>query len=144
MNNIKYWGKKGFVKVADLFVSDRLKQGVDVSFNLDKDDYKKQPGVYLVVSEEGEILKIGQSANVFHRINTQYKCISNSGNDRIRDEIKRKYKKVFFYVLKTPKQQYTLLDYSFYINYQKGLEEAMLQDYYKQIGDTPVLNLQRN
>ena len=144
MNNIKYWGEKGFIKVADLFVSDRLKQGVDVSFNLDKDDYKKQPGVYLVVSEEGEILKIGQSANVFHRINTQYKCISNSGNDRIRDEIKRKYKKVFFYVLKTPKQQYTLLDYSFYINYQKGLEEAMLQDYYKQIGDTPVLNLQRN
>lgn len=144
MNNIKYWGEKGFIKVADLFVSDRLKQGVDVSFNLDKDDYKKQPGVYLVVSEEGEILKIGQSANVFHRINTQYKCISNSGNDRIRDEIKRKYKKVSFYVLKTPKQQYTLLDYSFYINYQKGLEEAMLQDYYKQIGDTPVLNLQRN
>jgi hypothetical protein len=144
MNNIKYWGEKGFIKVADLFVSDRLKQGVDVSFNLDKDDYKKQPGVYLVVSEEGEILKIGQSANVFHRINTQYKCISNSGNDRIRDEIKRKYKKVSFYVLKTPKQQYTLLNYSFYINYQKGLEEAMLQDYYKQIGDTPVLNLQRN
>ena len=144
MNNIKYWGEKGFIKVADLFVSDRLKQGVDVSFNMDKKEFDKQPGVYIVVSEEDEVLKIGQSANVLHRINVQYKSIVNSGNDRIRNEIKKKYKKVFFYVLKTPKQKYSLLDYSFYINYQKGLEEAMLKDYYKQIGDTPVLNLQRN
>ena len=144
MNNVKYWAEKGFVNAAELYVSDRLKQGVDVSFSMDKKEFKKQPGVYLIVSQEGEVLKIGQSANVLHRINVQYKGITNSGNDRIRSEIKKKYKKVFFYVLKTPKQKYSLLDYSFYINYQKGLEEAMLKDYYKQIGDTPALNLQRN
>mgnify|MGYP001578672951 FL=1 len=144
MNNIKYWGEKGFVNAAELYVSDRLKQGVDVSFNMDKKEFKKQPGVYIIVSEEDEVLKIGQSANVLHRINVQYKTIVNTGNDRIRNEVKKKYKKVFFYVLKTPKQEYSLLDYSFYINYQKGLEEAMLKDYDEQIGDIPPLNLQRN
>ncbi len=144
MNNIKYWGEKGFVNAAELYVSDRLKQGVDVSFNMDKKEFKKQPGVYIIVSEEDEVLKIGQSANVLHRINVQYKTIVNTGNDRIRNEVKKKYKKVFFYVLKTPKQKYSLLDYSFYINYQKGLEEAMLKDYDEQIGDIPPLNLQRN
>ena len=144
MNNIKYWAEKGFVNAAELYVSNRLKQGVDVSFNMDKKEFKKQPGVYIIVSEEDEVLKIGQSANVLHRINVQYKTIVNTGNDRIRNEVKKKYKKVFFYVLKTPKQEYSLLDYSFYINYQKGLEEAMLKDYDEQIGDIPPLNLQRN
>ena len=41
-------------------------------------------------------------------------------------------------------QKVCLLDYSFYINYQKGLEEAMLHDYYNKVGDIPALNMQRN
>jgi len=144
MNKIDYWIDQDFIKVADLFVSERLKQGVDVNFNIEKADWDKHPGVYIIVSEEGDVLKIGQSANSFHRINTEYKCVSNLGNDRIRAEIKSKYKKVQFFALKTPKQKYSLLNYSFYINYQKGLEEAMLHDYYKKIGDIPPLNMQRN
>tara|TARA_R110002072_G_scaffold34346_3_gene102848 strand:- start:1253 stop:1687 length:435 start_codon:yes stop_codon:yes gene_type:complete len=144
MKIVEYWTEKGFSKIADLYVSDRLKQGVDVTFTVEKDDWKKSPGVYLICSKEGEVLKIGQSANIYHRINTQYKCINNSGNIRIRSKIIDEYKSVQIFAYKTPKQKVCLLDYSFYINYQKGLEEAMLHDYYNKVGDIPALNMQRN
>ena len=144
MKTVEYWKKKGFIKIGSIFSSDRLKQGVDVSFEVEKEDWNKQPGVYLICSNDGTVLKIGQSANIYHRINTQYKCISNSGNIRIRESIKSNYNLVNIYAIKTPKQKVCLLDYSFYINYQKGLEEAMLHDYFNKIGDIPALNMQRN
>jgi len=144
MKTAKYWQEKGFEKIACMYTSDRLKQGVDVEFTIKKQDWNKHPGVYLICSLEGEVLKIGQSANLYHRINTQYKCVSNLGNNRIRAEIKDKYDKVLIYALKTPKEKFSLLNYSFYINYQKGLEEAMLHDYYNKVGDVPALNMQRN
>lgn len=144
MKEVKYWKEKGFEKLGTIFTSDRLKQGVDVIFTSDKETWKKQPGVYLMCTSEGELLKIGQSANLYHRVNTQYKCISNSGNIRIRTEIKEKYKTVDIYAYKTPKQEVSLLGYSFYMNYQKGLEEAMLHDYYDKCGNIPTLNMQKN
>ena len=88
MQAIEYWKEKGFNKIATIFTSDRLKQGVDVTFEVIKADWKNQPGVYLMCSDEGNILKIGQSANILHRVDVQYKCISNLGNNRIRKEIK--------------------------------------------------------
>ena len=142
MDKVSYWLEKGFVKVARIFESERLTQGVDVEFFVDKKDYKL-PGVYLLAFKN-EVIKIGQSANILSRINTQYKCISNSGNNRIRAEIREKYKSVNVYVFKVPKKDFTLLEYTFPINYQKGLEEAMLHDFYKKMNRIPVLNLQRN
>ena len=142
MDKVSYWLEKGFVKVARIFESERLTQGVDVEFFVDKKDYKL-PGVYLL-SFKDEVIKIGQSANILSRINTQYKCISNLGNNRIRAEIREKYKSVDVYVFKVPKKDFTLLEYTFPINYQKGLEEAMLHDFYKKMNRIPVLNLQRN
>ena len=142
MDKVSYWQAKGFVRVARIFESDRLTQGVDVEFFVDKKDYKV-PGVYLL-SFQDELIKIGQSANILSRVNTQYKCISNLGNDRIRAEIKEKYKSVDVYVFKVPKKDFTLLEYTFPINYQKGLEEAMLHDFHKKMNRIPVLNLQRN
>jgi len=144
MQAIEYWKEKGFNKIATIFTSDRLKQGVDVTFEVIKADWKNQPGVYLMCSDEGNVLKIGQSANILHRVDTQYKCISNLGNNRIRKEIKENYNTVSIYAIKTPKEKVSLLQYSFYINYQKGLEEAMLHDYYNKVGDIPPLNMQRN
>ena len=142
MDKVSYWLEKGFVKVARIFESERLTQGVDVEFFVDKKDYKL-PGVYLLAFKD-EVIKIGQSANILSRINTQYKCISNSGNNRIRAEIRENYKSVDVYVFKVPKKDFTLLEYTFPINYQKGLEEAMLHDFYKKMNRIPVLNLQRN
>jgi len=142
MDKVSYWLEKGFVKVARIFESERLTQGVDVEFFVDKKDYKL-PGVYLLAFKD-EVIKIGQSANILSRINTQYKCISNLGNNRIRADIKEKYKSIDVYVFKVPKKDFTLLEYTFPINYQKGLEEAMLHDFYKKMNRIPVLNLQRN
>jgi hypothetical protein len=142
MDKVSYWLEKGFVKVARIFESERLTQGVDVEFFVDKKDYKL-PGVYLLAFKD-EVIKIGQSANILSRINTQYKCISNLGNNRIRAEIREKYKSIDVYVFKVPKKDFTLLEYTFPINYQKGLEEAMLHDFYKKMNRIPVLNLQRN
>ncbi len=91
MKTVEYWKEKGFIEIGSIFSSDRLKQGVDVNFVVEKEDWNKQPGVYLICSNNDTVLKIGQSANIYHRINTQYKCISNSGNIRIRERIKSVY-----------------------------------------------------
>ena len=142
MDKINYWQEKGFAKVARIYKSDRLTQGVDVEFFVDKKEYKV-PGVYLLGYND-EVIKVGQSANILSRVNTQYKCISNLGNNRIRAEIKEKYNSVDVYVYKVPKKEFTLLEYTFPVNYQKGLEEAILHDFHKNLNRIPVLNLQRN
>lgn len=142
MDKVSHWQERGFVKVARIYKSDRLTQGVDVEFFVNKKDCKA-PGVYLLTHKD-EVLKIGQSANILSRLNTQYKCVSNLGNNRIRAEIKENYVSVDVYVFKVPKKDFTLLEYTFPINYQKGLEEAMLHDFYKKMNRIPVLNLQRN
>lgn len=143
MKRVEYWTEKGFIKIARIYKSDRLKQGVDVDFYVDKKQFKDTPGVYLLTFK-GEILKVGQSANLLNRINIQYKSIVNLGNNRIRKSIKEKYTSVDVYAFKTPIQKFSLLDYNFPINYQKGLEEAILHDFYNKVEDIPVLNLQRN
>ena len=142
MNKIDYWTAKGFQKVARIYASDRLKQGVDVEFFVDKKDWKT-PGVYLLVDKD-ETEKIGQSANMCARIDTQYKCTVNQGNNRIREEIRSKYRTLDVYAIQVPREDFSMLGYSFPINYQKGLEEAMLHDFYKTEGRLPTLNLQRN
>jgi hypothetical protein len=126
INHVKYWESQGFYKAADIFTSERLKQGVDVVFAIDKNTLKI-PGVYLLV-HKGEIIKIGQSANLHNRINIQYKCVSNEGNNFIRKQIREKYKEVEIYVFPTSNEHVELLGYKFPINLQKGLEEAMLHE----------------
>lgn len=143
MTNIKHWKKKGFFKAATLFTSPRLNQGVDVELSCEREKLEDHPGVYLIV-HEGEVLKIGQSSNLYQRINNQYKCISNSTNNFIREEIKERYTSVEFYVLPTSKEIATVAGYTFRINLQKGLEEAMLKEYWNKYQDIPKLNRQKN
>ena len=143
MRNVNHWKKKGFFKAADLFTSDRLNQGVDVELSCTKETLEEQPGVYVIVYK-GEVLKIGQSSNLHQRINQQYKCISNSTNNFIREEIKQVYNSVEFYVLPTSKETTTVAGYTFRINLQKGLEEAMLKEYWDRYQDIPKLNRQKN
>ena len=142
MNKIPYWVDLGFVKVARIYASDRLKQGVDVEFFVDKKEWAS-PGVYLLVKDE-DLEKIGQSANVAHRVNTQYKSIANLGNNRIREEIRTNYGSIDVYAILVPKKDFFMIGYTFPVNYQKGLEEAMLHDFYKTVERLPNLNLQRN
>ena len=149
MKTIEYWKEKGFIRYAEMFVSDRLLQGVDVQVcdkELDK-KLRKRPraGVYILTDvNTGEVLKFGQSANVRHRIQTQYKCVSNSTNNFIREEIKNRLKRVDFFVYFIPNQEMELLGYKFKTNFQKGLEEAILKEYAEINGEIPQLNRQRN
>jgi len=149
MNTVNYWIDKGFECYGDMVVSDRLNQGVDVelfSEEFDK-ELRKQPraGVYIIAEKvTGRVLKFGQSANVRHRIQTQYKCISNSTNNFIRESIKERFKRVAFFVYLIPNTQVEMIGFKFKTNLQKGLEEAILQAYYKEYQDIPELNRQRN
>jgi len=150
MNNIKYWKEnKDFQEYGDMVVSDRLKQGVDVEVtNLTLDQNLRSSstaGVYIIAdSNTGEVLKVGQSANLRHRIQTQYKCVSNSTNNFIRENIKERFKRVSFFVYLIPNREVELIGYTFKTNLQKGLEEAILHDYYNEYNTIPELNRQRN
>tara|TARA_R110000868_G_scaffold196355_2_gene442232 strand:+ start:988 stop:1437 length:450 start_codon:yes stop_codon:yes gene_type:complete len=149
MNNIKYWQKKGFIRYAEIFVSDRLLQGVDVNIFDKKLDNKlrkhKKAGVYLLVDPTTEeVLKVGQSADIRHRINTQYKCISNSTNNFIREEIKKRWSRIEFFVYLVPNKKIELIGHTFKTNFQKGLEEAILAEYHETYHEIPQLNRQRN
>ena len=150
MKDINYWvHEKGFTYYANMFVSDRLAQGVDVEVHdkeLDK-QLRKSPsaGVYLIYDPTtSTVLKFGQSANVRHRILTQYKCISNSTNNFIRESIKERFNRVLFFVYLIPNTEVELIGYKFKTNLQKGLEEAILKEYAETYGEIPELNRQRN
>ena len=150
MDNIKYWTEnKDFQEYGDMVVSDRLTQGVDVEVtDLALDQYLRisnTAGVYIIADKEtGEVLKFGQSANLRHRIQTQYKCVSNSTNNFIRENIKERFKRVSFFVYLIPNREVELIGYKFKTNLQKGLEEAILHDYYNEYKTIPELNRQRN
>ena len=89
--NIKYYTDKGFNFLCELEPSDMYVQGIAlkcVRKIKDNRDLYSQPGVYILANKQGEVLKIGQTSNMFNRIYTQYKCVNNSTNRRIREHIK--------------------------------------------------------
>jgi len=147
MNTVNHWIKKGFVHYADMFVSDRLNHGVDVEF-IDEalrayTRTNKRAAVYIIVKDT-KVLKFGQSANIFQRIFTEYKCIGNPTNNFIRENIKERLNRVEFYVYLIPNEDVELIGYKFRTNLQKGLEEAILKEYYEEYQTIPELNRQRN
>lgn len=147
MNTVDHWIEKGFVHYADMFVSGRLTQGVDVEFKDEALAYytrkNKRAAVYIIV-KDGKVLKFGQSANIFQRVFTNYKCVSNSTNNFIRENIKERLKRVSFFVYLIPNEDIELIGYKFRTNLQKGLEEAILREYYDEYQTIPELNRQRN
>ena len=147
MDTVDHWIEKGFVHYADMFVSDRLTQGVDVDFKDEALAYytrkNKRAAVYIIV-KDGKVLKFGQSANIFQRVFTNYKCVSNSTNNFIREHIKTRLKRVSFFVYLIPNEDIELIGYKFRTNLQKGLEEAILKEYYDEYQTIPELNRQRN
>jgi len=149
MDTVDHWIKKGFVHYADMFVSDRLTQGVDVDFKDEELAYetrkKKPAAVYIIIEKDtGRVLKFGQSANIYQRVFTNYKCVSNTTNNFVRKNIKERFKRVSFFVYLIPNKNRRLIGYEFRANLQKGLEEAILKKYYSKYQTVPELNRQRN
>jgi hypothetical protein len=72
--------EQGFRLYCKMYPSDKYAQGIDIDFP-SKDEEYATPGVYLLANAKEEILKIGQSTNLYNRFNRMYKsnkCIHSS------------------------------------------------------------------
>ena len=140
--NIKYYTDKGFDFLCELEPSDMYAQGIALKCVRKVKDNRKQysqPGVYILANKRGEVLKIGQTSNMFNRIYTQYKCVNNSTNRRIREHIKTvEPVEVFVYML--PKKEATILGHKVYTSFAGGLEHQLLKEYKTTIEKLPILN----
>ena len=140
--NIKYYTDKGFNFLCELEPSDMYVQGIAlkcVRKIKDNRDLYSQPGVYILANRQGEVLKIGQTSNMFNRIYTQYKCVNNSTNRRIREHIKTvEPVDVFVYML--PKKEATILGHKVYTSFASGLEHQLLKEYKTTTKKLPILN----
>ena len=121
---------KGFTPYCKMYTSQKYTQGIDVEF---WNPYNrtgiitiqdKGPGVYILSNASGHILKIGQSANLKSRLHSQYKCIVNSTNVRIRNHIKEK-EDIYVYILPLAYERKTVLGYNLRTSYAKDLEAKL-------------------
>jgi hypothetical protein len=145
--DMKTYIEKGFELYCKMIPSDKYTQGIDIVFvhnheqkivvEIDKGD---APGVYILTNKSGYVLKIGQSANLKSRLHSQYKCIVNSTNVRIRNHIKEK-EDIYVYILPLPYERKTVLGYNLRTSYAKDLEAKLLIDYKKKEGKLPILNI---
>tara|TARA_R110002167_G_scaffold65371_3_gene184731 strand:+ start:1836 stop:2291 length:456 start_codon:yes stop_codon:yes gene_type:complete len=146
--DINYYTKydKGFSLLCELQPSDKYTQGIELKdVRLLKDNRKlyNEPGVYILANKLGEVLKIGQTSNMFNRIYTQYKCVSNATNRRIRDHIKT-VEPVLVYVYMLPKKKAKLSlglnKYTVYTSFAAGFEHALLKEFKDITKALPKLN----
>jgi len=142
--DIKYYTDKGFEFFCVLEPSDRYKQGIGLDtldINLKaKKDYYNNPGVYILASKRtGEVLKIGQTSSILHRFNTQYKCVTNTTNNRIREYI-RDVEDVAVYIYRVEKMKYTILGHEVCMSAAMGLEHELLKEYKQKNNKLPELN----
>jgi len=140
--NTKYYTDQGFEFLCDLIPSDKYKQGIALkvdSLMRDNREHYKQPGVYILANNQGEVLKIGQTSNMFNRIYTQYKCVNNITNRRIREHIKT-VEDVTVYVYLTPRKKSVVLGHTVYTSYAAGLEHELLKEFKQKTTLLPKLN----
>ena len=140
--DIKYYTDKGFEFLCELQPSDKYTQGIglkEAGFIKDNREYYSQPGVYILANKFGRVLKIGQTSNIFNRINVQYKCVTNTTNNRIREHIKT-VEGVEVYILLTPKLEKEILGHTVYTSYAMGLEHALLKEFKQLTKRLPKLN----
>lgn len=137
--NINFYENLGFVKYCNIFPSDRLTQGVDVVFENDKPE-RGRPAVYVMADKSGQVLKIGQSEDVFDRCFKQYKCVTNTTNNRIRQYIRDLGEGINIYVYTLPTILGEILGYSVKTSQSKGLEYELLKEYWELNQDLPPLN----
>ena len=82
--------KQGFKLFCIMRPSDKYKQGIDLDFTDELED-RSVPGVYILSNSKQEILKIGQSSDLYTRFDRMYKSITNTTNDKVRSYIKERY-----------------------------------------------------
>ena len=140
--DIKYYTDKGFEFLCDLEPSDMYARGIALKCvrNIkDNREHYSQPGVYILTNRAGRVLKIGQTGNMFNRIYTQYKCVTNATNNRIREYIKR-VEPLTVYTFMLPKKEATILGHKVYTSFAGGLEHQLLKEYKRTLNKLPELN----
>jgi len=140
--DIKYYTDKGFKFFCELQPSDKYTQGIglkEAEYIKDNREQYSEPGVYVLANKQGKVLKIGQTNNMFNRINVQYKCVTNTTNNRIREHIKT-VENVDVYILLTPKLKKEILGHTVYTSYAMGLEHALLKEFKQVTKELPKLN----
>jgi hypothetical protein len=123
--------QQGFRLYCKMYPSDKYSQGIAT------------PGVYLLCNEKEDILKIGQSVNLYRRFNRMYKCISNTTNNKIRDHIKN-VEILWAYAL--PMQEiksnyhndHAIWELS--TSFAPSLEKILLKEYKNIYNKVPLLN----
>ena len=90
-----------------------------------------------------EILKIGQSTNLYNRFNRMYKCVTNTTNNKIRDHIKNT-EIIWAYALPMKKihSKYTNSHTTWKLttSFAPSLEKLLLKEYKESYGQVPILN----
>lgn len=134
--------KQGFRLYCKMYPSDKYTQGIDIDFP-SKDEEYATPGVYLLCNEKEDILKIGQSVNLYRRFNRMYKCISNTTNNKIRDHIKET-EILWAYAL--PMEEIKSNYHNDYATWElstsfaPSLEKILLKEYKNTYNKVPLLN----
>jgi hypothetical protein len=142
MDKVHHWIEEGFIKAGSFFVSGKYTQGVDVEFEVDRNDWYV-PGVYIFCDKKGNVLKIGESGKLADRMFNQYKSITNATNNRIRESLKADYEKVHFFFFPVPQATETIMNREITGAFHKQLEEQLLKEYWKNINKLPVWNEMR-
>jgi hypothetical protein len=134
--------EQGFRLYCKMYPSDKYTQGIDIDFP-SKDEEFAMPGVYLLVNAKEEILKIGQSINLYNRFNRMYKCISNTTNNKIRNHIKDvEILWVYALPMQELKSNYhnAHATWELTTSYAPSLEKLLLKEYKTINGKVPLLN----
>ena len=137
--HIKFYEKIGFVKYCEMYPSDRLTQGIDVTFE-EENPKRGIPAVYVMADKSGQVLKIGQSEDVFDRCFKQYKCVTNTTNNRIRAFIREQPEPIDIYMYSLPTILGEIKGYAVKTSQYKGFEYALLNEYWELNQDLPPLN----
>ncbi len=134
--------KQGFKLFCIMRPSDKYKQGIDLDFTDELED-RSVPGVYILSNSKQEILKIGQSSDLYTRFDRMYKSITNTANDKVRAYVKDRYNiNVYVLPLEPIQEVFKLGDDKLLLetSFASNLEKHLLTKYKNDIGSLPILN----
>jgi len=122
--------------------SDKYTQGIDINRSETDElpDFPHRgPAVYFLIDIQGQLVKIGQSANLHSRMFHQYKCVTNATNNRIRAHVRSVSPLKVYYI---PLKQHTIdrFGYELKTSYSSALEYQLLKEYKKSYTRLPELN----
>lgn len=140
--NISHYESEGFTKVGlltkDSGYNFKRKYGVQTTWLGDFDPLKKM-GVYILATEDGEVLKIGESQNLDHRFRC-YESHTGITNVRVREHMEELVDyEIYFIECPSYEVGFAGVKVPSGISY-KFLEKKLLEQYRDKTGEIPAWN----